>query len=71
MVSKVPNVSPGKETAQLIRHMQNSDFLLGLSSTPKTEVINSLETSDHIRTTWRYIPEDSKIEVYLCENPIF
>jgi hypothetical protein len=26
------------------------------------------ETSAHIRTTWRYIPEDGEFRNYRCEN---
>jgi hypothetical protein len=47
---------------------ETSVLQVARSSTLKMDVIRSSETSDHIRTTWRYIPEDGNIHNYLCEN---
>jgi hypothetical protein len=41
--------------------------LLGWFSTLKM-VIHYSETSMRVRTTWHYIPEDSNIHNYCCEN---
>jgi hypothetical protein len=42
-------------------HLLHSGFLLGWVSTLKMELIRSSETSVHIRTTRRYIPEGGNI----------
>jgi hypothetical protein len=46
-------------------HLVHARFLLGLISILKTEAIYSSETSVHIQTTWRYMPDDGKIRVKL------
>jgi hypothetical protein len=43
-------------------HLLHSGFLLGSFSTPKMEVMRSSETSFHIWTTRRYVPEDGNIQ---------
>jgi hypothetical protein len=35
------------------------------------EVMRSSETSAHIRTECRYIPEDGNVNIYRCENVKF
>jgi hypothetical protein len=46
----------------------SAGFCLGLFSTLKLEVIASYETSVHIRTTRRYIPEGGNFHSCRCEN---
>jgi hypothetical protein len=48
--------------------LQFAGFLLGCFSTLKMKVILFSETSAHIRTTRRYIPEDDTFHNYRCEN---
>jgi hypothetical protein len=49
-------------------HVLHAGFLLRWFSTLKMELIDSSETSVHIRTTRSYIPEDGNIYNYRCEN---
>jgi hypothetical protein len=52
----------------LPNHGMRASFLLGWFSTLKMEVISFSETSGHIRTTRRYIPEEGNINNYRCKN---
>jgi hypothetical protein len=36
-----------------------------------TEVVLSPETSAHIRTAWRYIPENGIIDIYMFQLVLF
>jgi hypothetical protein len=54
------NIAPS--SPYMPSHLQHAGFLLGLFSIMKMEVITSYETSIHIRTTRRYIPEDGNIQ---------
>jgi hypothetical protein len=53
---------------RISRCLLHAGFLLDPFPTLKMEVIRSSETSVHIRTTRRYIPEDWSIRNYRCEN---
>jgi hypothetical protein len=47
-------------------HLLKAGFLLGYFSTLKMQVIQTSETSVHIRTTWNYIPEDGNINMQIA-----
>jgi hypothetical protein len=59
------NISPRQI---LPSHLLLAGSLIGWFFTLKMEVIRYSERSLHIRTTWRYIPDDGNIHSYRHEN---